>query len=430
MKILVIGSGGREHAIAHTLAASDSVQSVYVAPGNAGTASCAENIPISVTDLEHLIDFARSKSVDVTVVGPELPLVEGLVDRFEREGLPVVGPSAAAARLEGSKAFAKDFMSRHGIPSAAHKAFARSEADAAVEYIRDNPGPCVVKADGLAAGKGVIICTDASEAIEAVQTQLVEGAFGEASDQIVIEEFMEGEEASVFALTDGSSYELLLTAQDHKRIGEGDTGPNTGGMGAYAPAPLMTEDLISSVRAEIIEPTIEGMRAEGYPYRGFLYVGLMITGDGPKVVEFNCRLGDPEAQVVVPMIDGDLGEIMMALARHDLGSVEFGRRAGAAVCVVAASAGYPSSYEKGFEISGIPEAERPNHVTVFHAGTRLDGERLVTSGGRVLGVTAFGADLEEAVAHVYEAVGKIDFEGMQFRRDIAQKGLRRLAEGV
>jgi phosphoribosylamine--glycine ligase len=426
MQVLVIGSGGREHAIALRLANSDSVQSVFVAPGNAGTASIAENIPISATDLDNLLDFAQSRRVGLTIVGPELPLVDGIVDRFESKGLAIVGPTASAARLEGSKAFAKDFMQRRGIPSARHRLFGRGELDDALDWIRSNPGPCVVKADGLAAGKGVIICENEDDAVAAVRSQLVDAAFGEASDQIVIEEFMVGEEASVFALTDGSTYKLLLSAQDHKRIGEDDTGPNTGGMGAYAPAPIMTDDMMERVSREIIEPTLEGMAAEGHPYRGFLYVGLMLTTEGPKVVEFNCRLGDPEAQVVVPMIEGDFGEVLLALAQRRLDSISLSHKPGAAVCVVAASEGYPGSYEKGFEISGIPDAEASGNVTVFHAGTRMDEGRLVTAGGRVLGVTAFAEDLQSSVDRAYRAVEKIRFGGMQFRRDIARKGLIRL----
>ncbi|MFV1980068.1 MAG: phosphoribosylamine--glycine ligase [Rhodothermia bacterium] len=425
MQVLVIGSGGREHALARKLADSPSVHGVFVAPGNAGTAECGRNIPISVTDLVGLTDFARQNHVDVTIVGPEIPLVEGIVDRFESEGLGVVGPTAAAAQLEGSKEFAKDFMRRHGIPTAAHKTFGRADLDEAFEWVESNPGPCVVKADGLAAGKGVIICDGVSEAMAAVRAQLVDGAFGDAGSRIVIEEFMEGEEASVFALSDGASYALLLPAQDHKRVGDGDVGPNTGGMGAYAPAPLMTPDLIDRVKREVIEPTLEGMMSEGRPYRGFLYVGLIITKQGPKVVEYNCRLGDPEAQVVVPMIDGDFGDIMVAIANKTLASTPVKQMDGAAVCVVAASAGYPSRYEKGFSISGVDEAEQLGNVTVYHAGTRLEEGKTVTAGGRVLGITAFAKDLETAVARAYEAARLISFEGMRYRRDIALKGLRR-----
>ncbi len=428
MQVLVIGSGGREHALARKLADSPSVHGVFVAPGNAGTAECGRNIPISVTDLVGLTDFARQNHVDVTIVGPEIPLVEGIVDRFESEGLGVVGPTAAAAQLEGSKEFAKDFMRRHGIPTAAHKTFGRADLDEAFEWVESNPGPCVVKADGLAAGKGVIICDGVSEAMAAVRAQLVDGAFGDAGSRIVIEEFMEGEEASVFALSDGASYALLLPAQDHKRVGDGDVGPNTGGMGAYAPAPLMTSDLIDQVKREVIEPTLEGMMSEGCPYRGFLYVGLMITKQGPKVVEYNCRLGDPEAQVVVPMIDGDFGDIMVAIANKTLASTPVKQMDGAAVCVVAASAGYPSRYERGFSISGVDAAEQLGNVTVYHAGTRLEEGKTVTAGGRVLGITAFAKDLETAVARAYEAARLISFEGMRYRRDIAMKGLRR--EGV
>lgn len=425
MQFLVIGSGGREHALARKLADSPSVHAVFVAPGNAGTAKCGRNIPISVTDLDGLVDFARQNHIDVTVVGPEIPLVEGIVDLFESEGLGVVGPTAAAARLEGSKQFAKDFMRRHGIPTAVHRTFGRADLEKAFEWVESNPRPCVIKADGLAAGKGVIICESVSEALAAIRVQLVDGAFGDAGSRIVIEEFMEGEEASVFVLSDGASYALLVPAQDHKRIGDGDVGPNTGGMGAYSPASLVTPDLLERVKREVIEPTLEGMMSEGHPYRGFLYVGLMIDEEGPKVVEYNCRLGDPEAQVVVPMIDGDFGEIMVAITNQSLGSTQVKQKNGAAVCVVAASAGYPGAYEKGFPISGIDEAEQFGNVTVYHAGTSLKGGETVTAGGRVLGITAFADDLEAAVACAYEAAGLISYEGMRYRHDIALKGLRR-----
>jgi len=428
MQVLIIGSGGREHALARKLADSPSVHAVFVAPGNAGTAECGRNIPISVTDLDALTEFARQNCIDVTVVGPEGPLVEGIVDRFESEGLGIVGPTAAAAKLEGSKEFAKDFMLRHGIPTAAHKTFGRAELEEAFEWVESNPGPSVIKADGLAAGKGVIICDGVSEALAAVHAQLVDGVFGDAGSRIVIEEFMAGEEASVFALSDGASYALLLPAQDHKRVGDGDVGPNTGGMGAYAPAPLMTPDLLDQVKRDVIEPTLEGMMSEGHPYRGFLYVGLIMTKQGPKVVEYNCRLGDPEAQVIIPMIDGDFGAIMVAIANRTLGSTPVKQIDGAAVCVVAASAGYPSRYENGFPISGIDEAEQLGNVTVYHAGTRLEEGKTVTTGGRVLGITAFAEDLEAAVTRAYEAARLISFEGMRYRRDIALKGLRR--EGV
>lgn len=428
MHVLVVGSGGREHTIARKLIESPSVRSVFAAPGNAGTAGCAQNIPIPATDLDELVNFAEENSIELTIVGPEQPLVDGIVDRFGRKGLPIVGPTAAAARLEGSKEFAKEFMRRNGIPTASHRAFGVDEKDEAMAWIESNPGPCVVKADGLAAGKGVLICREPAEAAKAVKAHLVHGAFGAASHRIVIEEFMEGEEASVFALTDGSSSSLLLPAQDHKRVGEGDTGPNTGGMGAYAPAPIVTDGMLERIKEEIVEPTLRGMESEGYPYRGFLYAGLMITEDGPKVVEFNCRLGDPEAQVVVPMIDGDFGEIASAMASGELDLVPVKSRDGAAVCVVAASQGYPRSYKKGFPVSGIENAENLEGVTVFHAGTGRDDDRIVTSGGRVLGVTAIAGDLESAVDRAYQAIDMISFEGMQYRRDIARKGLRRVGQ--
>ena len=426
MKILIVGSGGREHALARALARSNRQPELLIAPGNAGTEPLGRNIALPPSDLAGLLALATEEAVDLTIVGPELPLVEGIVDAFEAAGHAIVGPSAHAAQLEGSKAFAKRFMVRHGVPTAAHRTFTNLEYPEAVAYLEAQGAPIVIKASGLAAGKGAIVCSTQKDARAALDRIMVGRAFGAAGDKVVIEEFMEGEEASVFVLTDGETYRLLAPAQDHKRIGEGDTGPNTGGMGAYAPAPLVTDALLDRVRHEIVEPTLEGMRAEGFPYRGVLYVGLMIQEGRPRVVEYNCRFGDPEAQVVLPLIETDLAELLDALASGRLESVDLARRDGAAACVVMASGGYPGAYEKGVPIRGLDEAEAVPGVQVFHAGTcRRDGQ-VLTNGGRVLGVTALAADLPDALERAYRAVDLISFDGAQYRRDIGYRGVERL----
>ena len=422
MHVLVIGSGGREHALCHALARSPRRPTISCAPGNPGTAALATNVSIDVGDIDGLLAFARDEGVDLTIVGPEAPLVAGLVDRFEAAGLAVVGPTAAAAQLEGSKSFANDFMDRHGIPTATSATF--EAFDAAVAHVEAGGFPVVLKADGLAAGKGVHICATADEARASLREILLDAAYGEAGARVVIEEFMEGEEASVFALTDGTDYVLLSPAQDHKRIGEGDTGPNTGGMGAYAPAPVVTPDVLRAVEKRIVRPVLRGMADEGMPYRGVLYCGLMMTDEGPKVVEFNCRFGDPEAQVVLPLLDSDPLDLFEALAARRLGEADVTLADGAAACVVLASEGYPGAYEKGKPITGLDDA--PDDVVVFHAGTAARDGGIVTNGGRVLGVTGFGSDLRAALDAAYAGVEAIRFEGMQFRRDIGQKGLRRL----
>jgi phosphoribosylamine--glycine ligase len=428
MHVLVIGSGGREHALCHALARSPRRSALSCAPGNAGTAALATNVPIAADDLDGLLSFAQEHAVDLTIVGPEAPLVAGLVDRFEAAGLAVVGPTAAAARLEGSKSFANDFMARHGIPTAASRTFTAQQYDAAVAHVESGAFPVVLKADGLAAGKGVHICADADAAREALREILLDAAYGEAGARVVVEEFMEGEEASVFALTDGTDYVLLCPAQDHKRIGEGDTGPNTGGMGAYAPAPVVTSSVLHAVEERIVQPVLEGMADEETPYRGVLYCGLMITDEGPKVVEFNCRFGDPEAQVVLPLLASDALDLFEAIAAGRLGEADVTMADGAAACVVLASEGYPGPYEKGKLIRGLGEV--PEDVVVFHAGTaERDGE-IVTAGGRVLGVTGFGDELHAALDAAYAGVDAIHFDGVQVRRDIGQKGLKRLPAGA
>ncbi len=426
MRILVIGSGGREHAISWFLTRSAEAVEIFIAPGNAGTAELGTNVDIDAGDIDALLDFARSNEIDLTIVGPEKPLVRGIVDRFEKHGVPIVGPSAAAARLEGSKAFSKTFMARHGIPTAAHRTFEEDQVDEALAHVDEVGAPVVVKASGLAAGKGAIVCDTKQDARDAVTRILRNREFGAAGKEVVIESFMEGEEVSVFAFTDGRNYVLLPSAQDHKRIGEGDTGPNTGGMGAYAPAPLMTNDLLERVRAEIIEPTLAGMEQDGQPYRGVLYCGLMITAEGPMVVEYNCRLGDPEAQVVLPLIANDPVELFEAVARRRLGPVKLEYRTGAAACIVSASGGYPGTYETGRRIDGLDEASTVDGVIVFHAGTKRDEDgSIVTAGGRVLGITATGDTLGEALDRAYAAADRIQFEGVQFRRDIGRKGIAR-----
>ena len=375
--------------------------------------------------------FAVEHSIDLTVVGPEQPLVLGLVDSFKEKGLAVFGPTKAAARLEGSKAFAKDFMARHNIPTARSKTFSSSQREAAEQYMKELAFPVVVKADGLAAGKGVIICDNREAGSRALDEIMGQKVFGSAGDMIVIEEFLRGEEVSVFAVCDGADFALLAPAQDHKRILDGDQGKNTGGMGAYAPAPIMSEALKERVAREIIEPTIRGMAAEGSPYCGCLYAGLMVTERGPQVLEYNCRFGDPETQVVIPLIDGDLAGLLHSAATGALDRKQAGQHAASAVCVVIASRGYPDAYETGKEIRGLETVNLEEGEVVFHAGTRNEKGHIVTSGGRVLGVTAvgYGHDLPGTIQAAYRIVDRITFDGAYFRSDIGQKALKRIAEG-
>ncbi len=429
MQILVVGSGAREHAIARSLSASPTHPRILVAPGNPGTASVAENVPVRADDVDGIMTLVAGRGIDLVIVGPELPLVLGLADRLEAAGVPVVGPTAAAARLEGSKAFAKAFMDRHAIPTAAYRTFTAGQHHEAIAFVESEGAPIVVKASGLAAGKGAIVCDTVGEALDALNAILRDGAFGGAGDFVVVESFMKGEEASLFAICDGNDYVLLASAQDHKRIGEDDTGPNTGGMGAYAPAPIVTDEIERIARKAIIEPTLAGMRAEGSPYRGVLYVGLMIGEEGPRVVEYNCRLGDPEAQVVLPLFHGDAVELFLRAATGGLGTMSVPAARGAAACVVLASAGYPGPCEKGHPITGLDRADALDGVHVFHAGTSGGaGSGYVTSGGRVLTVSAVGDSLGEALALAYRGVDEVAFDGMQYRRDIGRKGLERLGE--
>ncbi len=420
MKILIIGSGGREHALAWKISQSSRVTKIFCSPGNPGIAELAECLPMKATGLEGLLNFAKSEGIDLTVVGPEQPLAEGVVDVFEKNGLLIFGPTKRAAELEWSKAFAKEFMHRYGIPTAKHMVFAGNEMTKAVQYLATAELPIVLKADGLAAGKGVSVCFSREEAQDALKG--MQKHFNGAGGKIVIEEFLEGEEASLFAICDGKDFITLASAQDHKRVFDGDRGKNTGGMGAYAPAPIVTSDILHEVEEQIIRPTLKGMSEEGRPFKGCLYVGLMITSAGAKVVEYNCRFGDPETQVVLPLYSGDIVDLFEAASKGEISSLPQQKNfSGSAVCVVLASSGYPDEYPTGIEISGVEELEEMNNVLLFHAGTKMRGASLVTAGGRVLGVTATSSNLSDAIDDAYRAVGKIFFSGMQYRRDIGKK---------
>ena len=425
MKVLIIGSGGREHALAWKCAQSKNVDTVLVAPGNAGTAreNKVRNVAVSPDDIEGLVALARAERVDLTIVGPEAPLVAGVVDRFTTLGLPCFGPTAAAAQLEGSKAFTKDFLARHNIPTAAYRNF--SELQPALEYIRDQGAPIVIKADGLAAGKGVIVAMSLEEAEPAATDMLAGGAFGEAGARIVVEEYLDGEEASFIVITDGDSILPLATSQDHKARDEGDVGPNTGGMGAYSPAPVVTTEIEQRILNLVIRPTLAGMKTDGNPYLGFLYAGLMIMPDGaPKVIEFNCRMGDPETQPILMRLASDLVEICAATLDGTLSakSAEWDPRA--ALGVVLAAGGYPGSYSKGLTISGLDIADSDTQK-VFHAGTASDGNAVTTSGGRVLCVVGLGETVAAAAKSAYEAVHKVTWEDVYFRRDIGHRAIAR-----
>ncbi len=427
MNVLVIGSGGREHALVWKLRQSPQVERLFCAPGNAGIARQATLVPIKAADIGGLAAFAEREKIDLTVVGPEQPLVTGIVDEFRRRGLAIFGPTQYAAQLEGSKVFAKDFLTRYSVPTARFGAFTAEQEAEAVRFAESLVPPVVVKADGLAAGKGVLICGSRGEAIEGIRSML-RGGFGDAGRRVVVEEFLTGEEASIFVLTDGERFATLAPAQDHKRILDGDLGKNTGGMGAYAPAPVVTSALLTRVTREIIRPTLDGMRQDGYPYTGCLYVGLMITESGPKVLEFNCRFGDPEAQVVIPLIDADLAAVLMAVAQGRLDPATVRQHPASAVCVVMASQGYPDDYPTGREILGLDRPAVDDGVVVFHAGTKEEGGRVVTAGGRVLGVTAvgYGHDLEGTIRTAYGAVRQITFDGAYFRSDIGARALHHL----
>lgn len=421
MKVLVVGGGGREHTLVWKLKKSPRVREIYCAPGNAGIARDAACVNIGAEDIPGLLAFALNKKIDLTLVGPEAPLTAGIVDAFQDAGLKIFGPSRAAAEIEGSKVFAKDIMARHGIPSAGYAVF--TDPAEARAYIDKIGAPCVVKAEGLAAGKGVIVAEDRQTALDAVQSIMVDKAFGKAGERLVVEERLTGEEVSILAFTDGFNVVPMISSQDHKRAFDDDQGPNTGGMGAYAPAPVYTPEMHGQVMEEILIPIIRAMDAEGCTYRGVIYAGLMVTAQGPKVLEFNARFGDPEAQPVLMLLETDLVEIIEAVLENRLDKVEIKWKDQACVCVVLASGGYPGSYEKGKVIRGLDQV--PGDVVVFHAGTAEKDGQIVTAGGRVLGVTAAGPDISRAINTAYAAVDKISFEGMRCRRDIGRRALER-----
>lgn len=420
MKVCVIGNGGREHALAWRLSISPSVTKVYAIPGSAAMSDCAELVGIDWQQSDHLIKFLKDNQVDLVVVGPEAPLVAGLADTLNKAGIPVFGPSKAAAQLEGSKVFAKDLMKKYNIPTAAYGVF--HKVDEAKEFISQTGAPIVVKADGLAAGKGVVVAMTIDEANAAVEDMLSGNRFGEAGSTVVIEEFMEGEEASLLAFVDGKTVVPMIASQDHKRIFDGDKGPNTGGMGTYAPAPVLTDALRDEAMKTILEPMVAAMENEGMPYVGCLYAGLMITPQGPKVVEFNARFGDPETQVVLPLLDSDLGQIMMACATGTLTADMVKWKDSSAACVILASKGYPETSSKGDVIHG--DIKQHDTTIVFHSGTKLIGDEYVTNGGRVLGVVGLGKDLRTALDRAYGRIEHIDFEGMQYRTDIGAKAFK------
>ena len=423
MNILVIGGGGREHALVWKLAQDSRKPRLYCAPGNAGTADLATNLPIAAEDVPALVTWAKVNRPDLTVVGPEAPLCAGLTDALQKEGLRVFGPSQAAAQMEGSKVFAKDVMVAAGVPAARSRTFtAAAEASA---YVRQLGAPIVIKAAGLAAGKGVTVCATVAEAERAIRESLVDRAFGQAGARVLVEEFLDGEEASLLALVDGEHVVLLSSAQDHKRVFDNDQGPNTGGMGAYSPAPVVTPDLLPVIEREVFGRTLDELRKRGIVYKGVLYAGLMMTKAGPKVLEFNARFGDPETQVILPRLAGDLIPALEACIDGTLTPDHVRWKPQACVCVVMAAGGYPGAYPKGHEIQGLKEASAVKDAVVFHAGTRLQDGKVTTSGGRVLGVTALGGTLQVAVGRAYEAVVKIAWTGAQFRKDIAAKALRR-----
>lgn len=425
MNVLVIGSGGREHALAWKAAQSSNVSKVFVAPGNAGTAleEKLENVAIDVNDIEGLIEFAKANAIELTIVGPEAPLVIGVVDKFQAQGLAIFGPSEAAAQLEGSKSFTKDFLARHKIPSADYQTF--TEIDPAIAYVKEKGAPIVVKADGLAAGKGVIVAMTEAEATDAIQDMLAGNAFGDAGSRVVIEEFLDGEEASFIVMVDGTNILPMATSQDHKRAFNNDEGPNTGGMGAYSPAPVVTPEIHNRIMAEVIEPTVQGMADEGHPYTGFLYAGLMIMADGtPKVIEYNCRFGDPETQPIMMRLQSDLVHLCLLATKGELNNASISFDSRAAVGVVLAAGGYPGSYGKGDVISGI-ESTGSDVSKVFHAGTALKDGHVVTAGGRVLCATALGENVTQAQKLAYDQLALISWDKVQYRTDIGFRAIAR-----
>ncbi len=426
MNVVVIGSGGREHTIAWKISQSKSLNKLYCIPGNPGTSQIAENVNIDILQHSEVINFCKENLIDLVVIGPEQPLVEGLSDDLRNSGINVFGPDASAAMIEASKSVAKEIMQKAGVPTAGYKEFASNQFNEALQYLRNLSYPTVIKADGLAAGKGVIICENFEQAEKALKEIFIDKVFGISGNKLIIEDFLEGEEASIFAITDGEDFILLPSSQDHKRIGDGDKGKNTGGMGAYSPAPIVTSEILQKVADKIIKPTLNQLKLEGKKFIGCLYVGLMIKNDEINVVEFNCRFGDPETQAVLPLIEGDFLQLLYsaAIGKIDKNSVHFSNSS--AVCVVAASAGYPDSYKKGFEISGLSQDD---DIIIFHAGTKKEGEKIHTNGGRVLGVTAVSKDgnLKQAQKKAYQSIQKIYFEGIYYRKDIAEKAFKYLS---
>lgn len=425
MNVLIVGNGGREHALAWKIAQSPKLTKLYVAPGNAGCEEVAECVDIDIQNLPNLIRWAKENKIDFVIPGPEAVLVEGIIDAFHEAGIKGFGPNKMAAELERSKVFSKNLMRHHGIPTADYAVFEQYEK--ALDYLESREeGPIVVKADGLAAGKGAIVCKNLDEAKTAIKQCMLDKEFGEAGSCVVIEECLIGEELSVLALTDGKTIAPLASSQDHKAAYDGDTGPNTGGMGAYSPAPLMTDELLDQVIEQVLVPTVHAMNNDGRRFKGVLYAGIMITRGGPKVLEYNVRFGDPETQPILMRLDTDLLELLLACADGKLKDVDIKWKDSASVCVVMASGGYPGKYEKGKEITGLADAAKLEDAVVFHAGTVKKGERVLTDGGRVLGVTALGKDIPTAIENAYKAVDKISFEGEQHRTDIAQKALKLL----
>lgn len=423
MKVLVVGGGGREHALVWKLAQSKKVRKIFCAPGNAGIGKIAECVNIKADNIEEILNFARFEGIDLTVVGPEAPLTLGIADMFHKDGKRIFGVSKAAAQLEGSKVFAKELMKRCNIPTAQYKVFySPIEAE---RYVRLKTAPIIIKADGLAAGKGVFVAATVEEAVEAVDIIMRKRAFGESGDRVIVEECLVGEEVSFMAFSDGETVVPMASSQDHKRVFDNDKGLNTGGMGAYSPAPVMTPGLEEKVMNEVMLPTVRGMKQDGMPYRGVLYAGLMLTKDGPKVLEFNVRFGDPEAQPILMRLDGDLVDIMVAVADGALTPNMVRWKDQASVCVVAAAKGYPGSYEKGTPISGLDEAGTIPDTVVFHAGTADRDDHVVTNGGRVLGVTAIGPTVADAIDRAYLSMSKIHFDGMHYRKDIGARALKR-----
>ena len=420
MNLLVIGSGGREHALVWKLSQDARVEKLYCAPGNPGMKEAA-SVELDVKDNAGLLEFALSNDIDLTIVGPELPLVNGIVDEFRSNGLSIFGPTAKAAELEGSKLFAKEMMQKYSIPTAKYQSFKNTVE--ALDYINEDTVPCVIKASGLAAGKGVLICNSVEDAQKAIKNMLIDKIFGDAGNLILIEELMEGEEASILVITDGQNHMILPSAQDHKRVNDGDEGLNTGGMGAYSPAPIVTDDMMRTIESMIVIPTINAMYQENTPYSGVLYVGIMMTSEGPKVVEYNVRFGDPEAQAIIPLIGSEFLNMLLASAKGDISSITLSENAKSSTCIVLSSEGYPGSYKNGMLINGL-DGNFSSDIVIFHAGTDKKDSMYVTNGGRVLNIVGLGDTLEASIKESYDGVSKIDFEGMHYRKDIGQKGLK------